>query len=141
MTGAKRVTEIGKSEEGYRHLLENVNDAAFVADVKTGLIVDTNQQATILLGKSRDEIVGRHYLELHPADKVQQYRQSFAAHVEKGRAADYDGEVVRGDVVTAYHGPSMFYRAGGDQSGPWQFARPRPRHPWGGRACRGCAHG
>ena len=86
-----------ESEEKYRHLFDDLNDAAFLADVETGLIVETNRRGTVMLGRSRDEIVGMHQSELHPPGQADKYRQKFATHIQKGHAADYDGEVIRKD--------------------------------------------
>jgi PAS domain S-box-containing protein len=93
-TERKRVEEW---EPKYRHLFDSLNDAAFLADAETGLILDANKQGERLLGCTRDEIIGMHQSELHPPGKAKEYRQKFAAHVEKGRAADYEGEVIRKD--------------------------------------------
>ena len=86
-----------ESEERYRTLFENLNDAAFLADVETGRILDTNKQGEMLVGRTREEIIGMHQSELHPPGMANEYRQRFAAHVHKGRAADYEGEAVRKD--------------------------------------------
>jgi len=83
-----------QSEEKYRHLFNGLNDAAFLADVETGIIIGTNQQGVALLGKSRHEIVGMHQSELHPPGKADEYRQRFSRHVVEEHAADYDGEVI-----------------------------------------------
>lgn len=88
---------IRESEQRYRQLFENLNDAAFVADPDTGMIVEANLAAERLLGCSRKEIVGRHQSELHPPGESEKYRRGFAAHLERGRATSYDGEVIRKD--------------------------------------------
>jgi PAS domain S-box-containing protein len=93
-TGRKRVEEW---EPKYRHLFDNLDDAAFLADAENGRILETNKQGEVLLGRTRDEIIGMHQSELHPLQKTEEYRQRFATHVEKGHAADYDGEVIRKD--------------------------------------------
>jgi len=85
------------SENRYRHLFNELNDAAFVADMETGVIMEANRQAEVLLGRCLDEIVGMHQSELHPPDKAEEYRAMFAAHIEKGQAADFDAQVVRKD--------------------------------------------
>jgi len=46
------------SEFKYRHLFENMGDAAFLIEEQTGRIIDTNHRAEVLLGRPRAEIVG-----------------------------------------------------------------------------------
>ena len=87
-------------EQKYRVLFESLNDAVFLADAETGYIVDTNNQGEMLLGRTRDEIIGMHQSELHPPKASNEYRQRFATHVQKGRAADYDGMIIRKDGST-----------------------------------------
>jgi PAS domain S-box-containing protein len=96
--------EIRVSEERYRHLFENLNDAALLADTETGQILETNRQGKVLLGRSRNEIVGMYQSALHPPDKTEEYKQRFAAHVAKGHAADYEGEIIRkdGTIIPVY---------------------------------------
>ncbi len=48
-----------ESEHKYREVFESLADAAFLADAKTGKIIDTNRCAEQLLGCSRSEILGR----------------------------------------------------------------------------------
>ncbi len=88
---------VREGEHRYRHLFNQLNDAVFVADVETGVIIEANQQAEVLLGKGLDEITSMHQSELHPPDKAEQYRAMFASHIEKGHAADFDAQVVRKD--------------------------------------------
>lgn len=101
-----RVAEerLEESEEKYRHLFESLNDAAFLGDCETGLIIETNLQGQKLLGMTRGEIIGMHQSRLHPACKAEEYREKFATHIAKGKAADYEGEVVRkdGTIVPVY---------------------------------------
>ncbi len=86
-----------ESERRYRHLFENLCDAAFLADQKTGMIIDANAQAQILMGKTRNEIVGMHQKELHPLENMDKYTTGFKNHLKKGPLADYEGEIVRKD--------------------------------------------
>ncbi|MFP4056595.1 MAG: PAS domain S-box protein [Candidatus Brocadiia bacterium] len=93
----RALDELRRSEQRYRLLFENLNDAAFLADARTGRILDVNRAGQELLGKSYDEIVGMHQADLHPPQKNAEYRGKFQDHVERGRGADYDGEVIRKD--------------------------------------------
>jgi len=84
-------------ENCYRQLFNELNDAAFVADAESGVIVEANRQAEMLLGRSRDEIVGMHQSKLHPPDKAGKYRAMFATHVKRRRTTDFDAQVIRKD--------------------------------------------
>lgn len=86
-----------ENEQLYRHIFEGLNCAVFLADAETGRILETNRQGEVLLGKPRSEIVGMHQAELHPAGKADEYKKKSAAHAAQGKAADYDGEVIRKD--------------------------------------------
>jgi len=88
------------SENRCRALFDNANDAIFIADVKTGVILDANKEAERLLGRSRRDIIGMHQTLLHPADKVQYYRNKFNAHVQSERVSDFEAEIVRADGKT-----------------------------------------
>ncbi|MCD6300263.1 MAG: PAS domain S-box protein, partial [Dehalococcoidales bacterium] len=97
ITQHKRMEEaLQESEQKYRTLFENLNDAVFLADAETGYI-DTNKQGEVMLGRTRAEVIGMHQRELHPPGAANEYRQRFATHVQKGRVADYDGAVIRKD--------------------------------------------
>ena len=47
-----------QSEHKYRELFECLGDAAFLADERSGRIIDTNRRAMELLGCTREEIIG-----------------------------------------------------------------------------------
>jgi len=98
ITEHKRTQEALKdSEQKYKTLFENLNDAVFLADVETGLILDTNGQGEMLLGRHREEIIGMHQTELHPPEMAKMYQERFESHIKKGHDADFDGEVIRKD--------------------------------------------
>jgi PAS domain S-box-containing protein len=94
LTNEQKVQE---SEEKYRFLFENLYDAALLMDIETERYLEVNHQAEIILGRSRDEIIGMHYLQTHPAEQAEKYKVRFARHVAMGRAADYEGVLVKKD--------------------------------------------
>jgi PAS domain S-box-containing protein len=69
--------ELRKSEEKYRTLVETANDAIFIADVETGIIIDANLMAEKLLGKTKAEIIGIHQSQLHPPEEAEIYKNNF----------------------------------------------------------------
>ncbi len=56
-----------ESEERFRTLVENAPEAIFVLDVKSNRIIDANENAALLFGESRDELIGSNYLMLSPS--------------------------------------------------------------------------
>jgi PAS domain S-box-containing protein len=63
-----------QSEHKYRELFESLSDAAFLADERTGKIIDTNRSAETMLGCTRADIVGStqsEFLSLEEARKRQ----------------------------------------------------------------------
>lgn len=61
-------THLRESEEKYRTLVETANDAVFIIDAETGVILDANKQSEYLLGLPREKIIGMHQREIHPAE-------------------------------------------------------------------------
>ena len=80
-TKADRLRE---SEERYRTLFESAPDAIFIADLESGLIFDAN--AALLIGRTRDEIIGMHQSGLHPAAMAEYCRESFQKHASDARS-------------------------------------------------------
>jgi PAS domain S-box-containing protein len=68
---------LADSEARARALFEGGRDAVLVADAATGLIVEANRQAERLLGRSRTEIEGTHYSELHPTEVAERHEEIF----------------------------------------------------------------
>ena len=89
-----------ESEEKYRNLFENLYDAAFLIDKETGIIVESNKQAEVLLGYPREEIIGMHQRELHPPDNVEKYQQILEDSITFGYYKDSDTEVIKKDCMT-----------------------------------------
>lgn len=89
--------EVADSAARYRSLFENLSDAAFLADVETGIILETNHQGEVLLGRSRSEIVGMRQTGLHPPGEADKYRKLFEVHIESGATNAFEGEALRKD--------------------------------------------
>lgn len=89
--------EIQDRESRCHSLFESANDALFVADAESGVIVTANRKAGDLLGKPAGEIVGMHQAQLHPPDKAEEYGRMFKEYVEKGNGVQGDIWVQRAD--------------------------------------------
>ncbi|PVX23860.1 MAG: hypothetical protein CW691_09485 [Candidatus Bathyarchaeum sp.] len=61
----KMEQKLKKSEEKYRKQFEEALDAIFLADAKTGILIDCNRAATELVGKPKSELIGKHQRVLH----------------------------------------------------------------------------
>ena len=110
ITNEKTAEEaLRRSEDKYRHLFDNLRDAAFLADAGSGSIIETNKAGEVLLGRTRAEIIGLNQREMHPPGKAGEYARMFADAVRR-RVADYEGEVVRKDgtkVAVAISGEAV----------------------------------
>jgi two-component system sensor histidine kinase/response regulator len=79
-----------KSEEKFRVLFENAKDAIFLADAKTGVLIDVNPAGCELLCLPKEKIVGMHQSEVHPEGTEEKYKKLFREHIEKGNALSED---------------------------------------------------
>jgi len=70
-----------ESEEMYRIVFEKASDAIFVADATTGQILDANQRACALVGRSHEILRQMHQIDLHPPEEAARYAAMFAAHL------------------------------------------------------------
>ena len=74
-----------ESEEKYRKLIDSANDAIFLADTETGILVEANEKAAELIGIPRDKIIGMHQMQLHPPEKADEYKRIFKEYVGKAK--------------------------------------------------------
>ncbi len=74
-----------ESEEKYRKLIETANDAIFVVDIITGIILDANKRAEDLIGIPVDKIIGMHQSQLHPEEEAERYKRIFKDHIRNGK--------------------------------------------------------
>ena len=89
--------KLRESEKKYRGLFENSSDAVFIVDIETGIILDANQQAEQLTGQPRQELIGTHQSQLHPAEDAEYYRKKFQKHIKNEPVFDLEAEVVKKD--------------------------------------------
>ena len=86
-----------ESEERYRVLFEDANDAIFIADKETHVILDANKQAERLIDRPRQEIIGMHQSDLHPSFNEEWYEEEYLDQIEKGRDFEEGAEVIGKD--------------------------------------------
>ena len=89
--------KLRESEEKYRGLFENSGDAVFIVDIETGIILDANRQAEQITGQPRQELIGMHQSQLHPAEDAEYYRKKFQKHIMNDPVFDLEADVVKKD--------------------------------------------
>lgn len=75
---------LNNAGEKYHKLLSTANDAIFIAESETGIIIDANRQAEILLDKPLTKIIGIHQSELHPKEEAERYSNIFKKSLTSG---------------------------------------------------------
>jgi PAS domain S-box-containing protein len=83
-----------ESEFKYRNLFEHLSDAAFLVDLETGRVIDTNSRGEGLLGRGRGEIMGMKECDMFPPEQEQRFCDRFAAYARRERPADMDTEIL-----------------------------------------------
>lgn len=81
----------------FKQLFETANDAIFIADAKTGMLIDCNDKAGLLTGYSKAELLLMHQSHLHPPEKRIYYANLFKKHVNIGRNFAAEEEIMRKD--------------------------------------------
>ncbi len=82
-----------ESQEMYRILFERAGDAIFVADATTGQILDANQRACALVGRSHAELCRLHQQDLYPPGESARYAEIFAAHLRGDNPQPIEAQV------------------------------------------------
>ena len=86
-----------QTEEKYRLLVESAGDAIIAVDSETGLILEANQMAEKILGRSRAEMIGLPQTEIQPAERHEKYQTIFKKHVEAGGVLQSEVELCHKD--------------------------------------------
>jgi len=101
ITERKKAEEsLHESEKKYWNLFENLYDAAFLIDTETGIILESNKQAEVLLGRPREEIIGMHHTRLCSSDKVEKCQQMFEDCISLGYCKVSVTEVIKKNDIT-----------------------------------------
>ena len=100
-----------ESEEKFRSLFDTTRDAIFIANASTGIIIEANDAASILMDIPKEHLIGKHQSDLHPSEEAENYRQIFAEHVRSGKAITADISVQRpgGECIAVDISASTFY--------------------------------
>lgn len=85
-----------ESEERYRELFENANDALYVHDLE-GTYISVNRAAERLCGYSREEIIGHNFTEFVALDHIQNVRLNFCAKLAAQGETTYEVDVIAKD--------------------------------------------
>ena len=85
------------SEEHYRVLFNEALDGICLADAETGLIIDCNKTLASLVGREREELIGKSQKILHPpriSDAA--FSPEFEQHL-----ADKEGNILETQIITS----------------------------------------
>ena len=82
---------LNESEQKYHSLFDNANDAIYLIDPDTQIIIDTNKKAAEMLGYSIDEFRLMKVSDLHPQDELVELSDKFAQLVTRESISDVDG--------------------------------------------------
>ena len=98
--------KLENTQKRFDLLFHHMNDAAVLADIETGLILEANQPSERLWGKSISQLVGSHQTALHPPALGEEARQAFTDHIAalmKNKRATIQVPILRmnGEVVPA----------------------------------------
>jgi PAS domain S-box-containing protein len=93
----RAMTALRQSEAKYRKLINNAGDAIVLADAETGKVLDGNNRATVLFGRSLRELRALHQSMLHPPAEAEKYRRLFRAHIDRRTYRTSDGLIRRKD--------------------------------------------
>lgn len=82
-----------QSEERYRELFENSKDALYLHDM-SGRYTSVNRAAERLSGYPREELVGRHFSDLVPAEYANHVREQLCKKLETSGETTYEVEMI-----------------------------------------------
>ena len=98
LTQLQRECEVLEAEvDVYRDLYQHAPDMYGLLDVATATILECNEAMLRIFGRERDEIVGKHFFEFHPADWHERLQMLVEHFRVTGESPDAEIEFLRGD--------------------------------------------
>jgi PAS domain S-box-containing protein len=102
ITERKKMEEaLRASEEKYKTLFESDPDYTILVGLE-GIILDFNAAAEQIIGKSKEELVGKHFLELgiFPEEELGLLKESFSHLTKNGDVAPFESRIIdkNGDI-------------------------------------------
>ena len=85
---------LGESEEKYRTLINDAEDAIIITDLK-GQLLEVNKKAEELLGFTKEELLSMHFSQIPPKDALERAVFIFNEMVQKGSWAFANGLVLQ----------------------------------------------
>jgi PAS domain S-box-containing protein len=79
---ASRERDLERSERKYESLVTAAPDAIFLVDAETGEIVEVNESAAALTGRSTEDLVGSDATSIHPPEAADRYRAELCRSIE-----------------------------------------------------------
>jgi len=76
--------ELRASRRKHRAVVDTAPDAIFLADAETGVVRQANAEATRLVGRPMEELVGLDQRRLHPPEDADRYRDLFEEQLGEG---------------------------------------------------------
>ncbi|MBL8026634.1 MAG: response regulator [Fibrobacteres bacterium] len=91
--------EITESEKKFRLAFENAKDPFFWIDCSDLSIININKAAEVLLGKSRNAVIGNSLDTCFPANRTKEYNELFGLYAAKNDAFDAEIEIQSSDSL------------------------------------------
>ena len=97
---ARDITERKQAEVYYRDLYEKAPDMMAVVDLVSGDILECNQTLADAIGRSKEEITGKSFLELYAPESIEAARQTSSSFVQTGEVIRQERTLLRVDGST-----------------------------------------
>jgi len=86
----KKLSDYKKFGASYEIFFDHAVDATFIADIKTGYIIDANEKAIQLVGFNVDELKRLRFVDLHPFDEIDKAKEALNQAINEGTSSFYE---------------------------------------------------